>query len=344
MATQNYVCKRAIGAKPVPRPVTAKAKVTKEKVKYVLSTSKADWFNAHSTCAAQGMELAKIQNSEENTIMRKLVWSVASGGSRAIWFGANDLRKEGYWNWSDGTPMRYKHFAAGEPNNFNLREDCGAIAYDQRWNDMNCKTRLLYVCEKRSLVKRVLKYQNWEYHVSTNKRNWYDAEKTCITWGGHLASISSSRENSIVVMALSRNTYHYWIGFNGIRREKRYEWSDRSRGSYSNWDYKQPGNNGSDEDCAAIWNNRKWHDAPCRKTMPFICKRKIGNQMVRYKVLVEKVEVKAALAGPISVEVQPADVVDAEENPFVFNGALNSIEAMQKAKEAATIQATTAPV
>jgi len=158
LSKQNYVCKRLIGTKPVPKPVVGRTKVIREKVKYVVSIMKADWFNAHSTCAAQGMELAKIKSSEENAVVRELVWSKAGKGTRAIWFGANDLRREGSWNWSDGSPMRYRNFAAGEPNNYNRQEDCGAIAYDQKWNDMNCKIPLLYVCEKRSLVKRVLKY------------------------------------------------------------------------------------------------------------------------------------------------------------------------------------------
>jgi hypothetical protein len=82
---------------------------------------------------------------------------------------------------------------------------------------VNCKAKLLYVCEKRTQVKRAIRYKNWEYYVSRESRNWLDSEKICITWGGHLASINSSRENSVIVMALARNIPHYWIGFKQIK-------------------------------------------------------------------------------------------------------------------------------
>jgi hypothetical protein len=84
--------------------------------------------------------------------MRRLTWKYSGRGEKAIWFGANDLRREGAWNWADGSKLNYRFFEAGEPNNYANREDCAAIAYDQRWNDMVCKAPLRYVCEKRTSV------------------------------------------------------------------------------------------------------------------------------------------------------------------------------------------------
>jgi hypothetical protein len=58
--------------------------------------------------------------------------------------------------------------------------------------------------------------------------------------------------------------------------------------------------------------------------------------LVRYQVQVKKAPVAAAIANPVIQQVTAAaDSSEPEKKPFVFNGALNSIEAMKKAQEAA---------
>lgn len=112
------------------------------------------------------MELAKIGDRNENQIVKDLVWRHAGRGRNQIFIGGNDLRKEGKWNWADGSPMYYKYFSGGEPNNYMGREDCATIAENQKWNDVGCKMELRYLCEKRKTAElEKVTFKKWEYNM-----------------------------------------------------------------------------------------------------------------------------------------------------------------------------------
>jgi hypothetical protein len=90
-----------------------------------------------------------------------------------------------------------------------------------------------------------------------------------------LASIHSEYEYAAVLKNLPPGN-SYWIGYNAIKDEKDWVWNDYSAKDFTAWAPGQPGNNGSDEDCAAIYFDRKWHDINCMAEHEFVCKRDIG--------------------------------------------------------------------
>ena len=55
--------------------------------------------------------LVTIESQQENRFVNKLV-----NGLR-IWLGATDKRREGHWEWIDGTPFDYTNWDRGQPNN-----------------------------------------------------------------------------------------------------------------------------------------------------------------------------------------------------------------------------------
>lgn len=102
-------------------------------------------------CSWWGGHLASVANKAEEKELQALL---KADGKHRYWIGANDLKKEGSFEWSDGSKMAYKNWKRGEPNNrFRRRggEDC-VFAFARRgmvWNDAPCRRmRLRFVCKK----------------------------------------------------------------------------------------------------------------------------------------------------------------------------------------------------
>ena len=108
-------------------------------------------------------------------------------------------------------------------------------------------------------------------------RNWADSEQHCKKLGGHLVSLHSKEENSVVKSMLQRN-YSYWTGFNDRDNEGVFIWTDGSAVDYRDWSNKmnEP-NGGTSENCghysrAINVPSQKWDDSPCDGLKKYICK------------------------------------------------------------------------
>ncbi|MFT3696090.1 MAG: C-type lectin domain-containing protein [Kofleriaceae bacterium] len=118
-------------------------------------TAKKIFADAKTACDAAGAHLAKLENKAQNDIVAALSVGVDS------FIGATDAVTEGTFLWEDGTPLTYKNFHTGEPNNGGsggYQEDClvmaGARAGGTDWDDRPCTTGLAanagsyaYTCE-----------------------------------------------------------------------------------------------------------------------------------------------------------------------------------------------------
>lgn len=121
------------------------------------------------------------------------------------------------------------------------------------------------------------------YEVFTASANitWMDAEASCVSKGGHLASITSFEENTAAIAVAGTKT-NVWIGLNDRTTEGDYKWTSGVAFSYNDWEIGQPNGMGIDDgisanDCVFMNhpNPGKWHDVGCNdpafQTPNYLC-------------------------------------------------------------------------
>ncbi|MFO0548110.1 MAG: DUF4215 domain-containing protein [Polyangiaceae bacterium] len=94
------------------------------------------------------------------------------------------------------------------------------------------------------------------------------AETACQAVSGHLASITSAAENTLVRTLLPQTTLY--IGATDAATEGTWEWPSGESFSYSNWSTNEPNNSG-DEDCVQLYVDGTWNDVPCTNTYGYVC-------------------------------------------------------------------------
>lgn len=101
-----------------------------------------DWFAARDTCTLLGATLVHIDDEPENLAVADLL-------TAETWIGASDHMSEGIFRWTDGSPIGWSQWYAGEPNDWGAGEDCAGLNYLDRgaWNDYPCGSDLPFVCE-----------------------------------------------------------------------------------------------------------------------------------------------------------------------------------------------------
>jgi hypothetical protein len=102
------------------------------------------WFGAGFDCVDRGGHLVTISSADENAFV---LATFRAGAGDDIWIGAGDGVVEGTFGWVDGEPFGYANWAATEPNNAGLGEDCVEMHADGTWNDHGCIWGHPYVCE-----------------------------------------------------------------------------------------------------------------------------------------------------------------------------------------------------
>ncbi|XP_067449726.1 galactose-specific lectin nattectin-like [Thunnus thynnus] len=105
-------------------------------------------------------------------------------------------------------------------------------------------------------------------------RAWTDAERTCISAGGNLASIHSADENSFLrnlVIRVTGHCLHTWIGGFDAVKEGTWMWTDGSRFDYRRWGTGEPNNVGVENCIEMNFRGSFWNDGRCSWTRPFVC-------------------------------------------------------------------------
>eukprot|EP00058_Branchiostoma_floridae_P007217 XP_002592705.1 hypothetical protein BRAFLDRAFT_67145 [Branchiostoma floridae] len=104
--------------------------------------------DAATTCRQHGGTLAMPRDAETNAFLRSLY---KGSYFMAIWFGLHDQRKEGSFEWVDGSALgTYSNWARGQPNNLR-NQDCVTywcyITNNDEWNDEECNKRFSFICQ-----------------------------------------------------------------------------------------------------------------------------------------------------------------------------------------------------
>ena len=98
---------------------------------YAKVSAKVSWKKAEAFCVDHGGHLASVHSDAENVLVGRVVGCCTGN----YWIGLH--KGNGHWQWTDGTPVDYFHWAAGEPNNWKkLNENYVSVwPREQRWND-----------------------------------------------------------------------------------------------------------------------------------------------------------------------------------------------------------------
>ncbi|EEF58894.1 C-type lectin domain-containing protein [Pedosphaera parvula] len=138
---------------------------------------------------------------------------------------------------------------------------------------------------------------NHYYALTTSATNWTTAEHLAISWGGTLATITTSNEQNFINARFLTGAYEHrplWIGLIdrhansrlrqlkkkfGLTTHTTFNWVTGEPLTYSNWKPGQPDDFGEDEFCGTInWHysdnpprgtKGDWNDAPLNGTIGF---------------------------------------------------------------------------
>ncbi|XP_063319689.1 lymphocyte antigen 75-like [Pelmatolapia mariae] len=111
----------------------------------------------------------------------------------------------------------------------------------------------------------------------SSKKIWTDAESSCETLSGHLASFHSTAEYTFIrelTHTAAGPNKRTWVGGRENVSETVWMWSDGSQFDFIIWGSEQPDNSGGEEDCMEI--NHEGgdpNDAPCDDNKAFVCVR-----------------------------------------------------------------------
>ena len=122
------------------------------------------------------------------------------------------------------------------------------------------------------------------YIVFEGEYHWFDAYELCEEMGGHLATITSEREQAVITELMSletRTMSSYWIG--GIRLTDGFHWITGEPFEYTNWKSGQP--NFARENqyfirvetslLAAVEEPGRWNDDDYQYKYGFVCEFKL---------------------------------------------------------------------
>lgn len=111
---------------------------------YYFSKSQRNWKDSVAACQEVDAQLVTVESDEEQTFL-----DVFLKNKDSAWMGLSDLKREGTWQWVDGSPLSdsfRKYWKKGEPNNQG-NEDCAELR-DDGWNDTKCDNKKFWICKK----------------------------------------------------------------------------------------------------------------------------------------------------------------------------------------------------
>ncbi|XP_051555702.1 macrophage mannose receptor 1b [Myxocyprinus asiaticus] len=249
------------------------------------------WHQARKSCQQQGAELLSVSEPHEHTFIS----GMSQGTQGLLWTGLNKLDVSSGWHWSNGQPLRYLKWQSGFPI---TQPDCscGALrnVYGSEWTNTLCSEMLGYICQRGHSVPTVppvvhtgfcpspwIPYSGHCYLLHRSKLTWLEARNACRQEGGDLLSIQSTEEQSFVITQLGYlKTDELWIGFNDLKIQMLFEWSDQSSVPFASWELWEPSHNAVHaEDCVLMRGEEgKWADEICQHKNGFICKKKANSK------------------------------------------------------------------
>ncbi len=119
-----------------------------------LATTPMTWPEARAACQAlgEGFDLVGISSQEEHALVSaEPDFEAFLRGGDYVWIGGTDAADEGDFVWVNGESFFYDAWLEGEPNDFNLSEDCSVYRVRDDvigFDDQSCDDSYTPLCER----------------------------------------------------------------------------------------------------------------------------------------------------------------------------------------------------
>ena len=101
-----------------------------------------NYLTAMTTCISMGATLATIHSQAEQNTVQNMV------GGDGTWLGITDILEEGVFSWLDEAPVVFTNWRGGQPRYGVSNAHCVWMGGDGGWEDIACKEKMFYVCQK----------------------------------------------------------------------------------------------------------------------------------------------------------------------------------------------------
>ncbi|QGG47119.1 lectin-like protein [Heliorestis convoluta] len=227
---------------------------------YGLFELNKNWYEAKAFAESLGGQLVTVTSKQEQDQINYLL---SFGKRDYYWIGASDELVEGQWRWVTGEPFVYTNWAPGEPNNYGGENYMAVVRTNGLWNDLFGRRNELQISPITFgvLVEWDFSYNpclpvptiydrtTGHYYALYDRGSiWSDAKRFAESQGGHLATITSFREQNILKFLLATgNRTFYWLGGTDEVVEGEWRWITGEPWTYSNWAQNHPNNYGGQD-------------------------------------------------------------------------------------------------
>ncbi|KAF1751154.1 hypothetical protein GCK72_017708 [Caenorhabditis remanei] len=252
-----------------------------------LITTAAKHADASASCSQYGGHLISVHNAIDN----RAYLALASASTTPYWLGIkcslSGSPQSCLWDDQSGNAGTYNGFANGYP-----LVEVGSCVYSPtqgsfagKWLSGDCDTMVLnFICEASTNTPVTdtcsFQYNGNCYFPTLSSLSEQEARFACQQECADLVSIHSVEENNYV-QALFTNNAPSYIRIGAMTTDQNVNtWTDGT-----NWDYSNVGY--SDTKLGYCWSMSltndivsagKWISSKCDTPIPFVCKRKVGQQ------------------------------------------------------------------
>ncbi|KAM3823573.1 macrophage mannose receptor 1-like [Vipera latastei] len=291
----GYICKRTNSSIQASPPSSDDLKPIKcpdgwvgyAKQCYHLNRDRKTWRDASVSCQKDGGHLLSIHDTEEHSFVFS---QLGYKPTDILWIGLNDQKTSSYFEWSDGTTVRFIKWQKGEPTLIsNVQEDCVIMSGENGyWADHFCEEELGYICKKEAseflpgtdetadtkCQKGWQRYGFYCYLIGKTPGTFSEAKTSCETNQGFLSSVENRFEQAFLTSQIGYHPEKYfWIGLSDVGNSGTFNWTNGDPIQFSHWNAKMPG---PKPGCVAMRTGDAaglWDVVNCEERAPFLCKQ-----------------------------------------------------------------------
>ncbi|XP_042329972.1 macrophage mannose receptor 1-like [Sceloporus undulatus] len=254
---------------------------------YCLHREPKTWSDALLSCRKADGDLISIHNIEEYSFV---ISQLGYKTTDLLWIGLNDRKTQMYFEWSDGTPVRFTKWQRGEPTHIkNIQEDCVIMSGENgSWGDSYCEDEFGYICKRKPLSsvpeeaepddpkcqKGWKKHGLYCYFIGVTVVTFSEAKIFCEANKGFLTTVEDRYEQAYLTSLVGLRTESYfWIGLSDVQHPGTFRWTNGDNILFTHWNSDMPGQRPG---CVAMRTGTAaglWDVVDCEEKATVLCKR-----------------------------------------------------------------------